>query len=169
MRDGYQADRFHLCSKLDTRPGSSNNLCMNSHRVSFVVFPVLLFLVTAITAGLLSAPRLQDNLPPGAFRVGPQAQLQEIEPPVPNPGEGIDFTIRAIDGSSGRPLARMRIELKRNPFVNSPQVAADRRRWTFTANTDAQGVAILTGMVADRYTINPVDRKSTRLNSSHRL
>jgi hypothetical protein len=116
-----------------------------------------LFLVIVLSGLLFAAAQQQPQ--PGApvlVRTPAGPQFQEIQPPDPAPGEGVDFTALVINGATGQPLPLVRVELKRNPVVNSPQSAADRRRWTYTKSTDASGAAAITGVTPDRYTINPI-------------
>src|SRR5437764_15242234 len=100
---------------------------MHSRYVRFSTFLPLAILAVAV-ADLLFAARQQP--PPAPTVVRPVVpQNQEIQPPEPGKGEGVDFSIQMINGATGKPLSGVRIELNRNPIINSPQSAADRRRW----------------------------------------
>ena len=70
-----------------------------------------------------------------------------VDPPVPRPGEGIDFVARVIDAVTGKGLGDVQLELTR---IATP---ADRRLWTHMRTTDALGNTTLTNLNADSYAI----------------
>jgi hypothetical protein len=127
---------------------------MRPRHVRFSAFPPLVFLAL-ILAGLLAAAPLQQQPAPPLVRAPAGPQIQEIQPPDPAQGEGVDLSILLINGATGQPLIGAVIELKRNPIINSPQIASDRRRWKYSRNTDGQGAAKIANIVPDRYTITP--------------
>jgi len=80
---------------------------------------------------------------------------QQAGAPEPAKGEGIDLEVQAVDAATGAGLPGASIELSREPVITSAQAAADRRRWSYRKTTDERGKAIVSGMVADRYSITP--------------
>src|SRR3954471_19710972 len=59
--------------------------------------------------------------------------VQDVEPPEPQSGQGVNLTVRVIDGSTGQPLSGAAAELKRilpTPSRGATPNTADRRRWS---------------------------------------
>ncbi len=73
--------------------------------------------------------------------------IQVVDPPAAPSGEGIDFSVRVLDASTGDPVAGVAIEL------NRPAAASDRRTWTYKGTTDGGGQVRFTAMLADRYSL----------------
>jgi hypothetical protein len=92
----------------------------------------------------------------------PRGRIQVIDPPTPPPGEGIEFTVRTLDASTGEPIIGVAIELNR---VTSP---ADPRAWTHKSLTDAGGKVTFTEMLAERFTLAATLEGRTPVASSVR-
>ena len=108
----------------------------------------------AITGILAAAPQQQ---PPDLNR--PPAQ-QQIDPPEPAPGQGVDLPLKIVDATTGNGLPAVTIELRRNPPPLTPANIAqiqtlDRRRWSYTKTTDGKGEVTIPNVLADAYTIVP--------------
>jgi protocatechuate 3,4-dioxygenase beta subunit len=86
----------------------------------------------------------QQQIPPAAPQ---RTSVEVIDPPPPPPGEGIELTVRALDASTGQPLAGVAIELSRPPS------SADRRSWTHKSLTDGGGQVRFDDLSADRYNV----------------
>jgi hypothetical protein len=104
-------------------------------------------------AGILGASPQQAPAPttpqvPVVGR-GALAPPQQIDPPEPRPGEGIEFVVRVVDAVTGKGLGNVKLDLTRNP------TQTDRRRWVYSKSTDALGTATLANMTADAYSIVP--------------
>jgi protocatechuate 3,4-dioxygenase beta subunit len=83
-----------------------------------------------------------------------QAGFQQIDPPEPQEGQGIELAVRVLDAATGDGVPDVLVELKREPVINSAQGAADRRRWSYSGRTDVHGQSTVSKMLADRYSID---------------
>jgi len=88
------------------------------------------------------------------------SSIQDIDPPEPAAGQGVNFTVRIIDGSTGQGLSGVAVELTRlvvqaaqrgAPGANPP----DRRRWTYKKMSDTQGVVQFSNVMPERYNMSP--------------
>jgi hypothetical protein len=70
-----------------------------------------------------------------------------VDAPTPPKGEGIEFTVRALDAATGEPIPGVSIELTR------AAAGGDRRTWRYKAQTDPGGKVTFTDVFADRYAI----------------
>lgn len=75
---------------------------------------------------------------------GPQA----VDAPTPAKGEGIEFTVRALDAATGEAIPGVKVELTRLPAT-----PADRRVWGYKSLTDPGGKATFLEVFADRYAL----------------
>ena len=110
-------------------------------------FRVVLACLGVVLPVVLASPSAigQQQLPPNVLQTTP---VQVIDPPVPASGEGIEFTVRALDASTGEPVMRVAIAL------NRPASPSDRRAWTYRSVTDATGQAAFRDVVAERYILD---------------
>ena len=77
-------------------------------------------------------------------------------PPEPLKGEGVDFTLKIIDATTGGALAGVTFQLQRIPPQRVPQTEPpDWRRWAYMKTTDGKGEATISTVVAANYTISP--------------
>src|SRR5579862_4748280 len=76
-----------------------------------------------------------------------QLALQQVSPPAPPDGQGVQLQVQAVDAASGDRLPGVSVELKRNPVINSQQTTFDPRRWSYSAHTDPQGKATISNIV----------------------
>ncbi len=104
--------------------------------------------------------------PPGGARA---TGVQQIDPPLPAQGQGVDLTVRIVDASTGGGMSGVAVVLRRNPNpqnlaldLNVPAAqlrgqpqSVDNRRWSYMATTDTKGSATVTNMMADAYTVVP--------------
>jgi len=106
-----------------------------------------------ISGLLLAIPQQQPPTPPPAPATGPVGRgvppIQQIDPPEPRPGDGVDLVVQTIDAITGKAVGDVKIELVRSG------TAQDRRRWVYSRTTDALGTTTIANMMADNYAITP--------------
>src|SRR6266403_650095 len=91
---------------------------------------VALFLIGAAFGS--RQPQQRTTIPetaPIQQQAPPRPQIppvQEVDPPEPASGQGVNLTVRIIDGSTGRGLSGALVALTR-----IPSLAVDKRRWTY--------------------------------------
>lgn len=131
------------------------------HMAQFRIHLVVPVVSSAIAIGgiLVAAPQqpAPPAPPPNITRTPAQ---QQIDPPEPAPGQGVDLTIKIIDAMTGSGLPAVAIELRRTPPQLTPANIAqfqtlDRRRWSYTKTTDGKGEVTIPNVLADAYTIVP--------------
>jgi protocatechuate 3,4-dioxygenase beta subunit len=86
--------------------------------------------------------------------------LQEVDPPEPASKEGVNFSVRVIDGSTGQGLSGAEVELGRVVAAGVPvrgdvSNSVDRRHWVYKRSSDSQGVVQFTNVMPDRYNLSP--------------
>ncbi len=69
-------------------------------------------------------------------------------PPEPLKGEGVELTIAALDAATGDAIPGVKVELHRLG------TAADPREWSYGVTTDARGAAVISNIMAERYSIS---------------
>src|SRR5262249_14825087 len=129
-------------------------------RVSFIhpMIGVALISATSLLASMLAQQPAPQQAPPRQVTPPPilnaPAPRQEIEPPVPAAGQGVDLQVRAIDAATGKGLGGVQVTLSRlapTPPRGGGGAAVDNRFWNYSKLTDANGIANLTNIMPDRY------------------
>jgi hypothetical protein len=127
---------------------------MANFRLQFTA--VVVTSLIAISGIIVSAQQQPPPPTPPAVPNRPPAQ-QQIDPPEPAPGQGVDLTLKIVDASTGSGLPGVAIELRRTPPQLTPANFAtlDRRRWSYMKTTDGKGDVTIPNVFADAYTIVP--------------
>ena len=143
-------------------------------KVRRTLLPSLAFLGIA---SLLFATQQQPPTPqPAAPVAAPNGVIaiapQQIDPPEPPQGQGAELKLHFVDARTGNGLPGVAIELRRRQVTPQPaqllaqglstaQIQAllqnvDRRRWSYMTTTDTRGLATVSNVIADAYTIMPM-------------
>src|SRR5262245_35967573 len=116
---------------------------------------LLIFVIGTVT---FIEGAVQQTPPPEILEQLRQRAPQEIDPPVPAEGEGIELTLNVIDAITGKGLPDAKIDLTRvlaplQPINRgaAPAAAPDRRVWKYSKSSDGLGIVKISNIVADSY------------------